>query len=252
MINVKTFLAIPILCVISFEGYANQIPTELNAEIQAEMREFKSREGFAPDGGITVIKSEKTNIPTTLKSKWTNDRLEQNKNGYVKTYSDRAKELSQLNDIVNFKYEVSKKDFDRKSSILRENLSEISIAYDFQPIPDEYISNAYGFAGGNTYKGGWTGVTEFFHTKSIGNCVFTENNVTLTHQAARVDEIIVKQFINNKVTVVNIEGNENSGYVYQIDWFDDAYFRTLECENKKYSTKTLEDTISLAKKIDNR
>ena len=75
--------------------------------------------------------------------------------------------------------------------------------------------------------------------------------VTLTHAAAKVDEAVVRYDINHKVTTLNVEGNEQSGYVYTVDWKDSHFFRTLECATLTYSKDKTDAVITLAKRIDN-
>jgi hypothetical protein len=250
MSNSKTLLAI--LALISSSIHAGQIPTDIEEKIQADMREYREKEGFPSDGGIIVVKSSESNIPVRLNVKWLKARKEQQKNGYVKTYSDRAKELISLDDAVSFKYEASNKNTDKKSSIFRENLSEIEVGYDFITFSGGDLDLIYGFAGENTFKNGWTGVIEFFKAKGIGNCAFSEHSVKLTHEAVRVDETFVTYSVNEKVSVVEVEGNKSSGYVYKVEWFDNNYFRDLECANPIYSESLMKNVILLANKIDKR
>ena len=66
-------------------------------------------------------------------------------------------------------------------------------------------------------------MVEFFKKKGLGTCAYTENNVILTHAAAKVDEAVVRYDINHKVTTLNVEGNEQSGYVYTVDWKDSHF-----------------------------
>jgi len=44
--------------------------------------------------------------------------------------------------------------------------------------------------------------------------------------------------------------NEESGFVYLVEWWDKKFKRTLECASKHYSETTAKATIELAKKID--
>ena len=252
----KTFLkSVGITVLLSFialNAYAESSITDVMKKINDDMRETRQKEGFNINGGVTVVQSSQIHVSDKIKSQWTKDRFEQKNKGYISIYSDRAKELVQLTDSAPFKYKASKKNKDKTSSIFRKKSSEISMAYEFTPIPRQNITKVYGFSGGNTYKNGWTGIVEFFNVENIGNCAYTENNVSITHQAAKVDEAVVSYDVNGKVTVVTIEGNKESGYLYQVDWFDKNYFHTLECANQKYSNFTKDLVIALTQKIDEK
>ena len=65
-------------------------------------------------------------------------------------------------------------------------------------------------------------------------------------------QVIVRYDINNKITVFNVEGNKSSGYLYKVDWFDNDFFRTLECASTNYSKDTTNSVIALATKIDTK
>ncbi|MGC1181568.1 hypothetical protein [Legionella sp.] len=253
--HMNKLVKISLVCLISSNIYANDYSSDakvknIMAKINNDMRNDRIKEGFSPNGGVTIVPSSQVNAPEKLKKQWMNERREQENKGYISVYSERAKELMQLKDIVHFKYDSSLNNKDKNSSIFRRNIDEIALAYNFLPIDEKYISKVYGFAASNTFKEGWTGVVEFFESADFGACAYTESNVTLTHQAAKVDENIVRYDVNNKITTFNVEGNSESGFLYQIDWFDNNFFRTLECAYKDYSSKNSNSLIALAQEID--
>lgn len=248
--NIKKIMSSAFLTLISMNAYTNSPEIDVLTKINNDMRETRKKDGFNPDGGVIIVPSSRIQAPATVKRQWMKERLEQKEKGFSSIYSDRAEELFQLADTVEYKYQASQKNKDKNSSIFRKDLSEINMAYKFTSIPNQYVSKLYGFAACNTFSGGWTGVVEFFNHEKIGICAFTENNVTLTHQAAKVDEDIVSYDINNKITTINVEGNNKSGYLYRVEWFDDNFFRTLECANIHYLIGTTNAVIALAKHID--
>ena len=253
MNKTKNLTKVILLGLISLNNaYAKNPAQTVMDQIKNDMRETRIKEGFKPSGGVSIVSSSKIHVSEALKLDWERGNLERKENGYVSIYSNRAKELLNLNNTVKYKYAASLISKDKKSSIFRKDIKEISMGYKFKIIPNKHLLKVYGFAASNTYKKGWSGAVEFFKSKKVGNCAFTENNVALTHQSAKVDDAILRYDINSKVTVVNIEGNPTSGYLYIIDWFDDNFFRTLECSNTKYSKNILNETIELARNIDIR
>ncbi len=251
MRNMNKLTKISLMSLITFNTYANDTAvTNIMNKINNDMRETRIKEGFNPDGGVTLVPSSQVNAPEDLKLQWKKERSEQKNKGYYSAYSERAKELIQLKDTVQFKYEASLNDRAKNSSIFRRSLDEIALAYDFSSINEKYILKVYGFAACNTFKDGWTGVVEFFESEELGVCAYTENNVSLTHQSAKVDESIVRYDINKKISVLSVEGNKDSGYLFRIDWFDNKFFRTLECANTHYSLENSNALITLAKQVD--
>ena len=59
-----------------------------------------------------------------------------------------------------------------------------------------------------------------------------------------------KTLINDKITLVEVVGNKQSGVVYNVEWFDQAFFRKLECASKTFNKDNLNKTIEIAKHID--
>lgn len=206
-------------------------------------------EGFNPDGGVTIVDSSKINAPNSIKSTWQRERQEQLSNGYHKEFIARAKEIMQFPDSINYKYAKGKENTDHNSSVLRKSFSEINMAYNIVPVPKSLAKKVYGYAGANTFKGGWTGFVEFFES-NLGTCVFTESNVRLTHEGIKIDREMVQYDVNGKVTTLDVSGNQQSGYLYMVEWFDNDYFRSLECADKNYQPSLVERTMQLAKDID--
>ena len=56
--------------------------------------------------------------------------------------------------------------------------------------------------------------------------------------------------VNNKATIVLVEGSEKSGFIYKVEWYDNENFHELECANMKYSADINDAVVELAKKID--
>ncbi len=244
-------IKISLLCITACSTYADDVVVKnILEKINNKERAIRVKEGFNPEGGVNIVPSSQINAPEKLKKQWMRERNELKNKGYYSAYSKRAKELMQLRDTVQFKYDASLKNTDKNSSTFRRSLDQVTLAYNFIPVDEKYVSKVYGFSGSNTFKEGWTGIVEFFESEELGVCAYTENNVSLTHQAAKVDERIVRYDVNNKVTTFNVEGNPKSGFLYQIDWYDNKFFRTLECAYENYSLKNSNSLIVLARNID--
>ncbi len=49
---------------------------------------------------------------------------------------------------------------------------------------------------------------------------------------------------------MNAVGSKENGFVYEVEWWDKKFKRTLECASNEYSEATAKATLELAKKID--
>lgn len=54
---------------------------------------------------------------------------------------------------------------------------------------------------------------------------------------------IVSNQVNDKITIVEVIGNNASGYVYNVEWWDDDFRHILECASKKFNTDTTKQTM---------
>ena len=144
---------------------------------------------------------------------------------------------------------------DEKSTHMRRSKSLIKYAFDLPTITDQDAEEVYGYAPSGTYvhaeesynqSEGWAQGVQFFKNSVSGVCAYTTNDIKLTHAATNIAEDVVTYLVNRKMTVLYAEGNEASGYVYSVSWFDDKYFRTIECADLKFDHKIMEKTIHMA------
>lgn len=140
---------------------------------------------------------------------------------------------------------------DFMSTHLRKSADEMKIAYDFNGIPINKINEIIGVVPYLTYikDKGWTGVRQFFISNSLNNCYYQENYIILTHASVILAKEAVTYSVNNKVTLYHTVGENNSGFTYTIDWFDDQYFRTIKCSSNKLDKNIKTELIELAKDI---
>ena len=215
------------------------------------VRATMKKMGFFLEKDIILIPAAKIVAPNDLNSVWKTQQTSPTPNNGQAIYSERAEELLLLDKTVQGNYQYNANDTDPDSPVLRKSINEIHLAYSGVPVPSADVSKQYGFAACNSFHHGWTGFVEFFQNKDLGNCAYTENNFALAQAAAKVDETIVRDDINSKVTTIHVEGNNDSGFVYTVAWMDFNFFRTLECASTGYSDDTTAQVIALARRIDN-
>jgi len=99
-------------------------------------------------------------------------------------------------------------------------------------------------------SGGWSGVAQFFDVKNIGSCSYGVMNVKASGISALLAMEDVVYDVNNKATIILVEGCEKSGFIYKVEWYDNENFHELECANMEYSADINDAVVELAKKID--
>lgn len=132
---------------------------------------------------------------------------------------------------------------------LKSDLSKIKLAFKFKP---PSFLKPLGFAVGGTYieDNGWTAISTFFNDKTLGSCKFKLNNMKISHGAVRIPKETVRYDVNKKITNVFVEGSNNSGFIYNIDWNDEINNYFLTCANMIYDKDITQHMIVLANKID--
>lgn len=235
---------------------ADNLNSDDTAKIAKEREEW-TKQYFAqqgapvPDGGVTVLPEKEMSEYTTFKEQRAIDRQNVKKYGYIKEF------LPQTQSLLNFK-EVSKNRFSSQPENstdegLRHDISEIEMAYDYRGVPANAITTMLGVAPSVTYiKGqGWAGAMQFFEKGGLGNCSYRENNLKLSHGSAVIPKEDINYKVNGKITVMNVTGEPNSGFMYSVDWYDNNYFRELKCANRKFSPSIMDASLELARIIDN-
>lgn len=130
-------------------------------------------------------------------------------------------------------------------------IHDLKMGYTFLGVPEYLVTNSFGVASYWAYhKNGWDGAIQFFETKEIGTCTFAEHSLKLSKGGIRLAKEAVSYKINDKPTLIHVKGNHASGYVYNIQWYDNDFARSLECAHKKYKPSITNKVIGLAKNID--
>jgi hypothetical protein len=137
------------------------------------------------------------------------------------------------------------------STHTRPNINELKLGFLPKILPKSLITNYIGVAPqGGFNSEGWSGVSQFFEKKGVGVCVYSQNNLKISHAAAELAIEGVDYTVNNKPTISIIRGSKNAGFIYTIKWYDDENFHELECASMKYSPKANSIVIEVAKEID--
>ena len=227
-------------------------PGEMPPLTEQEKYEFFTKKGMpVPGGGANVVDSTKgmTFAQSAAVNKFNSD---QKTKGYHEQKNTKARLLLAMPETAEKEYSARKSiAFNPQDTHLYEVKSNLPMSYTFKGVPSALATKVIGYAPEATFvKNGWSGAVEFFVPTFGGVCAYHEKNIKLTKTAAFIPKEIATHMVNNKLTTMNAVGNKESGFVYEVEWWDKKFKRNLECAAKNYSEATAKATIELAKKID--
>lgn len=183
-----------------------------------------------PDEGIKIMPRAKWNDTGHLKTDVAT-YAQQNTNGFIKIKSERAQELISLSHTLKAQKLIDMPKF----------------AFDFPSMPN--VENLGYYPTGTIRDGKWTGGVQLFKSK-IGMCSLTVNAIKHSHGSVHLAEEVVRYDVHSKPTMEFVSGTDKTGYTYVVSWFDDTYFRDLECATDKYKAGTLSAVVALAESCD--
>lgn len=236
---------LPIVC---FSITDEQKQVALNANIK-----YLKEHGFmTPDSGVHLVSAEKLKLSQEQKENIQEVKEKKELFGYIPEYSERANELLNIESFIQKRRSIDAAKYKPYESHLRANIRELKMAYPYKGVPHVSKSNSLGVAPVGTYLDGkgWTGAVYFFKEKNIGTCAYTENNLKVSHGAARILEDEATKDVNGKITLIDVSGTKKSGILYSIKWFDNSYIKHLECASPFFSKEVTKNAVLLAKKID--
>ncbi|KTD17280.1 hypothetical protein [Legionella jordanis] len=213
---------------------------------------FKKQNMLYPDGGVQIVPEKKMSSYSQFKKELEKDKNDISKYGYINQPSERAQHLLSIKTIAEHQMKKQNNDYDPRSTHMRHSIGDLKMAYTFVGVPSNDISEFIGVAPYLTYlKGqGWVGAIQFFKNNDVGYCAFSENNIRLSHGSVVIAKEAVRNDVNEKITTVDVTGNKQTGFVYNVEWYDNTFFRQLECANLEYSQTITDEVIELAKRID--
>ncbi len=239
----KTLIALSIIPAISFAFTASQKQMEVLHKLGLP----------TPETRIQLVHGSQPSDSSGRAHAFLAESREMKKNGFINRTSDRAAEIFNIKEKLEKQYESKSFISKPKDTDIRENPEDIIFAYTYVGTPRTETVEYYGIAPVGTYvnegQKGWTGAVEFYKT-SFATCAYTEKNMLAANGSARLYEDQATRDVNGKVTFVDIEGNESSGFLYRVHWFDDIFNRDLECATMNFSESVTNSVIELAKKID--
>ena len=235
-------------------------PGEIPPLTEEEKYRYFIKDGIPLPGEGAQVKSMK-NIQANSKNGLLGDHGAQiqkyndaqKTDGYFKAHSQQAQTLLSIPKLAekDLKEHYSP-NLPAEDSHFRANYYDIKMSYPYKSVASNLVQKVIGFAPQHTYgPNGWNGAVEFFSpTFGDGVCAFHEVNIKITGSSAYIPKEVATRDVNDKVTTVSAEGNEQSSYIYKVEWWDKTFMRSLECAAKTYSDDLKQNVIELARAID--
>jgi hypothetical protein len=192
-------------------------------------------------------------IPREFKQEVLNFHKEMKEKGYHEINNRYAQFLLNLKLTAQDEIRSYRGTTDVGDSHLKQSANEVPLAFDFKKLPINE-KNIIGYAPTGSYvkspKEGWNGIVSFFEDTNLGTCSYNFTDLNLSNGSITLTKEYTKYLVNNKPTYVGVEGNDQSGFVYTITWYNSLKVSTLNCATLKYDKNMSNNLIDLAKKID--
>lgn len=234
-------------------SYADQQADDLKAKRMAWSKAYLEKQGLpTPDGGVKIVPEKQMSSYAEKKEERMKFKNDIQAFGYIKTDNPSTNQLLTLPITSKRDLIAHANDSDPQSTHLKKSINDLKMAYNATQVPSSVANTYIGAAPYLTYlkDQGWVGAIQFFNNKSVGNCSFSENNIKLSHGSIVIAKEDVRNDVNGKTTTVEVMGKPDIGFTYTVEWFDDAFFRKVECANMKYSADITNSVIALANQID--
>jgi len=229
-------------------------PGEMPPLTEQEKYEFFIKKGMPlPGTGATVVDNNKGFKMTKAQSEIVNKfNADQKTKGYYETVNKKAMRLLAMPEIAEKEYNLRKSmAYNPQDTHLYEVKNNLPMSYDYKGLAPSVAIKVIGYAPESIFvNNGWAGAVEFFVPSFGGVCAYHEISLKLTKTSAYIPKEIATFAINNKLTKMNVVGSHDTGFVYEVEWWDKNFRRTIECATTTFSEETRTDTIKLAQRID--
>jgi hypothetical protein len=206
-----------------------------------------------PGSGIKLVTRSVLGLSEEQIKKGDAEKKQMEDKGFIEEQTTRPTELLYFKGHADSEFKQFKNDDRYLSTHIRRTHNELKLGFKFKPIPKSLVASTIGFVPQGAFHkeyGGWSGIVQFFEYKKNWICAYAIRNVEASQTAVQLVMEDVVYAINNKPTLMDVRGNQSSGFDYKIKWFDNENFHELECANMNYSADLTNSVIALANQID--
>jgi hypothetical protein len=198
--------------------------------------------------GVHVVPIAQLDLPSDLKKELTTNQSEESLKGYQETDGQNAQYLLNIKkDAAQQLNKINEKDDGVYGAHLKTAAGAIKLAFPFDHIKGVSSQEIIGYAPiGSFEANGWNGIRVIFSKQDFGNCSYSRMKIVGVELAKETTEYFVNQKPSNKM----VEGSQNAGFLYIINWYTNHHMNTLECANKAFNPDMFSKMIGLANQID--
>lgn len=211
-----------------------------------------------PRSGIQIVPRSQLGMPDELLKQGLAEIKQREELGYAKSDDPYIAELLAMKKTASHDIKLYANNQDAESTHLRKSVEDLKLAFKF-PGTDAKGKLYYtpgmqvlGAAPQGSYDkdNGWSGAVNFFAYRNIGVCSYDVMNVEASGTAAWLAAEDVTYEVNDKPTLISVDGSPGYGFLYKVEWFDEVNFHELQCATQTYSIEIKQSIISLAKQLD--
>jgi hypothetical protein len=226
------------VCIIPLIGLASKSVPSIDA-----VNDYCEANGLIlPDSGLQYITANEITDPVQkeIRAKYQKNLSLMSTGDYIEEPSSDAQSLLAMRNKSNLD----------KAGLVKD-LSNLKLAFPFQGLSFIKNEDVIGYTGYTGWDNGWLGISEFFTSEELGVCNFTRYNMKLSHGGVKLVENEMDFLINNKPTDHSVRGNDATGFLYDVTWYDPTYIQGLQCALERFDPEAMDRMISLAIQIDN-
>ena len=211
-----------------------------------------------PNSGIQIVPRSQLNLPEEYLKQGLAEIKQRKELGYVEKDDPYITELLAMKKTAANDINLYASNLNSESTHLRKSVHDLKLAFEFPGAESKgnlhYVQGMQilGAApqGGYDQDAGWSGALTFFAYRDVGVCAYGVMNVEASGTAAMLAAEDVTYEINDKPTLIKIDGKPDYGFLYKVEWFDEVNFHELQCATQEYTPEVKKSVISLAKKLD--
>lgn len=233
-------------------------PAELAQQVK-ENEQILAELGLPlPRSGIQIVPRSQLGLPEDYVKQGLAEIKQRKALGYLEKDEPYIAELLAMKKTASHDIKMYANNQNDASTHLRKNVKDLKLAFKFPGSDDKgklYYTpgmQTLGAAPQGSYDqdNGWSGAVNFFAYRNIGVCVYGVMNVEASGTAAMLAAEDVTYDVNDKPTLIKVDGKPGYGFLYKIEWFDEVNFHELQCATQTYSVEVQQSVISLAKQLD--
>ncbi len=196
-------------------------------------------------GNIDIIDLKDMNFPNDIKRDIRSYNQNMKINGFVEKDNPYTRQIMRMRSDKRY---LSNK-MQQESDELKKSPSQIKTNFEFKSV----LPNPIAFSGiGIVNEDGiFSGIKEFFDGHEAGMCTLSAFNIANVKEHMKLNREGLTYEVNDKPTRINIDGSQNSGFMYSVKWFDAHFAREIECANNNLNDSIKDKIISYAKLVDN-